>query len=327
MKKILFFLIIILTLPSIADAQRWKQYRRQIIGGAGVTNFLGDMGGGNDIGRDFIWDLDFAATRPSLLIGYRYQLNTYMFLRANLNWGILKADDQLTKQTQRRHRNLNFRTGFLELDALAEFYVIQNSRGNLYRLRGVRGRRGLAMDLYVFGGLGLMYFNPKAQYQGTWTALQPLGTEGQGQAGQDDKYSRLTFTIPYGIGVGKSIDRYWGINVEFTMRATFTDYIDDVSGNYYGRQNIYDAKIAEGLSVAEATQAAYLSDPNLTYLSEPNASFSFHDLGSDNARNEAIGNDIAVNQRGDASDKDAFMTGMVTISRKIVKRRRSRPKF
>jgi hypothetical protein len=326
MKKILFVLIIILTLPSIADAQRWKQYRRQVIGGAGVTNFLGDLGGGNDIGRDFVWDLDFAATRPSLLVGYRYQLNTFMFLRANLQWGILRSNDELTEEPFRSQRNLNFRTGFFEADLMAEFYIIQNARGNLYRLRGVRGRRGLKMDVYLFGGLGLMYFNPKAQDNaGTWTALQPLGTEGQGLPGEDDKYKRFTFTIPYGIGIGKSIDRYWGVNLEFSARATFSDYIDDVSGSYYGRQKLYDAKIAQGASDAEARRAAIFSDPNLTFNATDQRDLTIADSGFDNERNESRPHQIVI--RGDETDKDAYMTAMITVSRKIVKRRRSRPKF
>ena len=68
-KHTLVLLISIILLPSLADAQRWKRFRRQFIFGVGVTNFLGDLGGANQIGRDFIYDLDFAATRPSLLVG------------------------------------------------------------------------------------------------------------------------------------------------------------------------------------------------------------------------------------------------------------------
>lgn len=324
MKKIILIIICIWLLPDFADAQRWKQYRRQVIGGIGVTNFLGDLGGADDIGRDFIYDLDFVATRPSLLVGYRYQLNTFAFLRGNLQWGILTANDKNTKEDFRSYRNLHFRTGFFDLNGMLEFYLIQNARGNLYRLRGVRGRSGLKMDLYVFGGIGLMYFNPKAEYQGQWVALQPIGTEGQGLPGGPDKYRRITFTVPYGIGVGKSIDRYWSVNVEFTARMTFSDYIDDVSGNYYGREKLYNDNLKNGASEADALRAAYLSDPNIDYNS---SDLSIADLGADNLRNEAAGRDEQVSIRGDKSDNDAFMTGMITISRKIVKRRRSRPKF
>ena len=302
----------------MADAQRWKRYRRQFIVGAGVTNFLGDLGGANAIGRDFIYDLDLAATRPSILVGYRYQINNFFFVRGDVQWGILKGDDALTEEEFRNPRNLSFRSGFFEGNVLAEFYLIQNARGNLYNLRGVRGRRGLQMDLYLFGGLGFMYFNPKAEYQGQYVALQPIGTEGQGLDGEEEKYNRTTFTIPYGIGIGKSIDRYWSVGLELTMRFTFTDYIDDVSSDYYGRDNLYNAKIASGSSEAEARRAAFLSDPSTTLGGND---------GSESLVNDPNRNDLVGEQRGDPTDNDSFMTGMITVSRKIVKTRRSRPKF
>lgn len=305
-----------LLLPLFADAQRWKRYRRQLVVGAGVTNFLGDLGGGRDIGRDGIADLDLQATRPSILVGYRYQMNNFFFLRGNAQWGILRGDDKFAGDDIRRGRNLHFRSGFFEGNIMGEFYLIQNARGNLYRLRGVRGRSGFNMDLYVFGGIGFMYFNPKAEYQGQWTSLQPLGTEGQGLPGEKEKYSRTTFTVPYGIGLGKSLDRYWSVNVELTMRFVFTDYIDDVSGNYYGRDELRAAQLANGASQADAERVAALSDRNIYYST----------IG-DVSRYEE-GSQVEVGgQRGNPNDNDHFMTGMITISRKIIKRRRSRPKF
>ena len=194
--------------------------------------------------------------------------------------------------------------------------MVQNARSNLYNLRGVRGRSGLGLDVYLFGGIGLMYFNPKAEYQGEWIALQPLGTEGQGLPGQDDKYSRITFTIPYGIGIGKTIDRYWAINFELTMRQTFSDYIDDVSGEYYGREELRAARLAEGASQTEADRAAALSDRNIYFSTIADIS------GFEEGDPVEVGG-----QRGDSSDNDSFLTGMFTISRKIVQRRRSRSKF
>lgn len=322
-KSIIISLIFILMLPFFSEAQRWKRYRRQIVVGAGVTNFLGELGGGNDLGRDGPLDLDFAATRPSILVGYRYQLNSYFFLRGNIQWGILRGDDKFTEEPFRSGRNLHFRSGFFEANFMGEFYMVQNARSNLYNLRGVRGRSGLGLDVYVFGGLGLMYFNPKAEFNGQWFALQPLGTEGQGLQGQDKKYSRITFTLPYGIGIGKTLDRYWAFNVEFTMRQTFTDYLDDVSTTYYGRTNLYNAKIAAGSSDAEARRIAILSDPSTNLGGNDGQSRELNISGESGV----LRNDLVGQQRGDPSDKDSFMTLMFTVSRKIVKRRRSRSKF
>lgn len=308
-------LALFILLPSIADAQRWKRFRRQLTGGIGVTNFLGELGGGEDIGRAGPWDLDLAATRPSLTIGYRYQINSYFFLRSNLTWGILKGSDENAGDEARLGRNLSFRSAFADVNVMGEFYFIQNARGNLYRSRGVRGRNGLSLDIYAFAGIGLMYFNPKAEYNGQWVALQPLGTEGQGLPGQPVKYSRFTINVPYGIGIGKTIDRYWSFNVELIIRQTFSDYIDDVSGNYYGRENLRRDMSANGASAADIERAVALSDPNIYHTLDGYSYDSQPDMG---ATGEV---------RGNPDNNDSFMTGMVTLSRKIVKRRRSRSKF
>ena len=312
MRRIVVISFLVLWLiPQFAEAQRWRRFRKQLIGGVGVANFLGDLGGGNEEGRGGPLDLDLPATRPSLSFGFRYQLNDYVFLRTNLNWGILRGSDQYTDEPARRGRNLSFRSSFTELNVMGEFFIVQNAQGNLYRLRGVRGRNGLGLDIYAFAGIGVMYFNPKAEYQGRFIALQPLGTEGQGLPGEAEKYNRVTVTVPYGIGLGKSLDRYWSVNFEVTVRQTFTDYIDDVSGNYYGRDRLYQAKLAAGEPEAEARRTADLSDPNI---------YNF-------TNNTDVQPDMEGAVRGDSSDNDAFLTTMFTVSRKIVQRRRSRPKF
>lgn len=306
---LLFFLL----LPNLAEAQRWKRYRKQVIFGAGATNFLGELGGGNNIGQPGPLDLNLAATRPSLSIGYRYQLSNVFFFRSDLSWGILRGDDRYTEEPFRRGRNLRFRSGFFELSAVSELYILQNSRGSLYNLRGVRSRRSLEIDIYLFAGVGIMYFNPKGKYDGKWIPLQPLGTEGQGLPGEPKKYNRFTLTLPHGVGIGKTIDRFWSINIELNMRWTFTDYIDDVSTDYYGRDRLEQAKLANGASAGEAERAAYLSDPNIFY--------QIPEVGTPRS-NQLIGE-----KRGNPKDDDYFFTGMITVSRKIIRRNRVRPRF
>ena len=50
-KALLIVLTITLLIPSISDAQRWKRQRYEFSFGAGVSNFLGELGtkhgGGN----------------------------------------------------------------------------------------------------------------------------------------------------------------------------------------------------------------------------------------------------------------------------------------
>lgn len=311
MKKTFVILSVIFLLPFYTVAQKWKN--QQILFGAGVTNFFGDLGGGNSTGRPGPADLNMAATRPALFFGYRYEFNNVFKLRSNLTWGILSGDDKYTDEPYRNGRNLNFRSGIVELNLLGEFYLVKNKRSNLYRLRGVNNRGFYGIEAYLFGGIGVMYFNPKAKYDGKWVALQPIGTEGQGLEGEDDKYNRVTVTMPYGIGFQKVLSRFFTVGIEASMRMTFTDYIDDVSGTYYGRDNLMNAKLAAGASMAEAERAAHLSDPNIFH--------KIPEIGT--SRN----NQLVGEKRGDPSNNDSFVTVMFTLSKKIQTKRRSRAKF
>jgi hypothetical protein len=92
------------------------------------------------------------------------------------------------------------------------------------------GRRGYYnpdFKLYLFGGVAATYSNPKANYQGTWYALQPLQTEGQFQP-----YNRILFAIPAGLGFFFTFDRTNRFGFEAQYSFTFNDYLDDVSGTY-----------------------------------------------------------------------------------------------
>jgi hypothetical protein len=88
-----------------------------------------------------------------------------------------------------------------------------------------------------------------------------------------------------------------GIGVEFGIRKTFTDYIDDVSKTYYDKQAI---------SQANGTIAGFLSDPSL------NSSTPQTNLGS---------------QRGDAVDNDSYMFLMFSFHYKLRTGRSNFPVF
>ncbi|MBL7815832.1 MAG: hypothetical protein JNL70_12530 [Saprospiraceae bacterium] len=84
---------------------------------------------------------------------------------------------------------------------------------------------------YIFAGVAGFYFNPQVKVQGVLTDLQPLGTEGQLLNGGKG-YSRFALSIPAGAGFKIAINRRVNVGFEFGFRYAFTDYLDDVSGNY-----------------------------------------------------------------------------------------------
>jgi hypothetical protein len=289
-----------------AFTQSWRFLRHEVLFGAGATNFLGELGGADQIGTYFLKDLEFSMTRPVTTAGYRYIINKYMKVGGNLSFGILKGDDKLTKEPFRNNRNLHFRSPILELGIVYEYYPFKERTNTPYQLRGASGSSWL-FSPYLFTGISGLWFNPKAKYtDGKWYALQPLSTEGQGLPGGPKPYKRITVAIPVGIGVKYAFDKHWSMGFEISRRFVFTDYIDDVSGVYYD---------AAQLQAAKGDVAAYLSNPALSQFPE--------ELGG-----SATGcQTCAGQQRGNNTKNDAYMYAIFTVNYRFLKYRMHRPKF
>jgi len=304
MKKLYVLLFIALVLPGIVNAQRyksrWKAYRTEIHFGVGPSNFLGELGGADQIGTNYLKDLEINQTRLSLCGGLRYKLSPAMALNTKFTYGKVTGDDALTKEFFRNYRNLNFKTNIYELSTNFEFAFIKEQVGSRYRLKGVRGQRGFELSAYGFVGAGFFYFNPKGQNpeSGEWVDLRDLGTEGQGLSGSDrEQYSKFQFCIPVGIGVKYSFDRRWGIGLEYGIRKTFTDYIDDASKTYYDNTAISTENGALAAIMADKSDKGY---PYITAAGE---------------------------QRGDPRDKDSYMFAIISINYKLRTGRSSFPMF
>jgi len=304
MQRTLIILITILLFPVLTHAQKWKRNRVEYSFGIGATNFLGDLGGANQVGTNGLKDLEIRATRMGAVLGYRYQLGRDWFVRGNFNYVMVSGDDALTEEPARASRKLSFRSHLLELSGQIEYMLVRQKSGHLYRLRGVRGKSWFRFEVYVFGGVGGLWYNPQSRNpDGDWVSLKNLNTEGQGLPGGPKDYSGLTVVIPYGIGLrrnlgGSTRQGMWTLGLELSMRKTFSDYIDDVSDVYYGSDAITDAY---------GELAGYLSDPSGVYK-------DMNDFGE-------------PQQRGDKSDKDAYMMGIISLNYKIGRRRRNLPKF
>jgi hypothetical protein len=302
MKKLytLVFALLILA-PQFVDAQRykqrWKAYRSEVHIGAGATNFLGELGGADQIGTDYFKDLELNQTRLAISAGLRYKLTQMFALNTHLSYGKISGDDDLTKEFFRNYRNLNFKSNIYEINTNLEFSFIREQAGSRYRLKGVRGARAFEMSAYGFVGVGLFYFDPKGQIDGEWVKLRPLNTEGQGLSSTRKKYSNFQFAIPVGIGFKYSFDRRWGIGLEYGIRKTFTDYIDDASKTYYDNDELFLQNGA--LSAAMADK----SSKDFPYIT------------------------LAGEQRGDPRDKDAYMFAIISINYKLRTGRSAFPMF
>jgi hypothetical protein len=262
MRKITLVSLIILVSISVADAQRKKKrtsfsirkkpnYQYELVGSLGATNFLGELGGADQIGTNGLKDLELPLTRPAVGLSVRYKFMPSISGKLNLNYGVIRGDDQLTQEYFRHRRNLHVKSPIVELSFQAEFNFLREEKGHIYRIRGVRGLKRKEKALYVFLGGGGVYFNPQAKYtDGNWYNLQPLKTEGV-------SYSRITGVLLGGAGFRYAINKIWGIGVEMGLRKTFSDYLDDVSTGY-----------ASPASFNGDEKGIYFSNPNSTYHPE-----------------------------------------------------------
>ncbi|HOY38402.1 MAG TPA: DUF6089 family protein [Bacteroidales bacterium] len=296
MKKIFFLLIFSVFCSAVVNAQlgtSWKKIRHEIYFGAGPTNFLGELGGANQIGTHFLRDFEIKATRAVFGVGYRYKLAPDWAVKTGLWYGWLSGADSLTLQPDRHDRDLSFRSPVLEWTANIEYSIIKERYGHRYDLRRVKGKKNLP-NLYGFTGISAFYFNPKAKYtDGEWYALRPLGTEGQGLVPTREKYGYVAIAIPMGFGMNYMLDRNWGIGFEYGFRYTFSDYVDDVSTTYVD-PNLFEDPIAR-----------YFSDPTLgTWIGTG-----------------------PLQQRGDDHYTDCYMFLTINASYKLRPRQPGMPKF
>lgn len=235
--------------------RNWSLNKKEIIFGIGATQFLGDLGGRDMVGKDFSpVDLDLPSTGLGGMIGYRFRFHPYWATSSTINIGMLRGDDANTNEIIRNSRNLHFRSMVYEFQQRIECIILANEKfGARYNISGHSKRmKNRNEQVYLFTGIGVSYFNPKARYNGSWVALRPLSTEGQGLDGGPSKTAPVTATIPFGIGIRGGIGRMWRLGVEATYVKTFSDYIDDVHGEYY------DPAI---LAAQVGADAAYLSNP------------------------------------------------------------------
>ncbi len=300
MRKVIILLSII-ALTLNLNAQRWKGERHTLVGSVGMSHFMGDLGGGSKDAAHFfgIRDLDFGATRPAISVSYRYRIIETVAARAGFGWAILAADDALSGSSGRKNRNLHFKTNLFQFHLLGEYYFLKEKLNPRYSFSSLHSIRNFSA--YVFTGVSVNMFNPKAELDGTWHELQPLGTEGQGIAGNPSPYSKIAIGWPLGLGVKYSLTRKLAIGLEISNTYTTSDYIDDASDKYFDNNLI---------AQNNGPIAAQLADRHL------------YNYDGTTTRYES-----GTEHRGNPKYNDAFILTQITVTYKLKKDNRGLPKF
>jgi hypothetical protein len=226
MMRIRIVVLLIVTIaPLYAEAQSFYAIRRNrnlLVGlGSGTANYYGEM----------VNPGEFGILKPNITVSAEYYWTDRISSRAQLTWFQFSGDDAKADD-DREERNLSFTSSNIELSAIG---II-----NLTPL-GTRFYQRPKINLHAFLGIGLLYFNPKTEYNGEKVALAPLETEGV-------KYSRLQPVIPVGLGARIKIDPFFNVLIEGGYRVTFTDYLDDVSIKRYPDPATLKSDLSRALS-------------------------------------------------------------------------------
>lgn len=188
-----------------------------------IATEIGFYGGGSYYIGEINPKKHFIYSQPAFGLIYRYNFSTRHSFRATGFYGNIYGDDINATDLRQVNRNLSFRSKILEL---AVGYEIDFFK---YRINDMK----YGISPYFFYQLAYTRMNPVTDYNGNEIALQPLGTEGQGTAITNKRnYSLNQITIPLGIGLKVNIRKRLAVSFEYGIRKTFTDYLDDVSGNY-----------------------------------------------------------------------------------------------
>lgn len=181
----------------------------------GASNYLGDLSSNSS--KIYLQDSHLSGG-----VFGRLNLGAMFSLKLGFNYGRISGTDQNATNPAIRERNLDFRTNIYEGALTAEWNILGYDPYNYYR----------TFSPYLFAGVAVYNFDPRTTYQGATVALQPLGTEGQGILGFEAPYQLTQIAIPVGVGFKFALNDLWNVGLEFGIRKTFTDYLDDVSTSY-----------------------------------------------------------------------------------------------
>ena len=249
--------------PFVAAAQEWELGLQ-----GGASGYMGDLNPENPLAFN-----DWSA---GLFV--KYNLDDTWGIRGNFAYANTKASDLDSKVQQRHDRGLGFFGPVMEASLLVDF--------NFFKWLPQRGR--VIYTPYIFAGIGGIVFEPKwydrADPSVPEIKLRDYMTEGVA-------YDNRAISIPFGAGFKYNLRGPFSIGVELGYRLALTDYLDDVSGDYFDLGNFGKPGYPPNPGIPQ---------PQWEQVANPSGA--------------------PVNsQRGDGRPFDSFMTVGITLSYTIFK--------
>ncbi len=232
-----------------------------------------------------------ALNRPKFSGGAYFlkQFGNYIGLKVSANYARLGYSDVYSNNEVQKRRNLSFNTNVWEFAVSGQF--------NFFKF--YPGIEGFTYTPYVSLGAGVFSYDPYAYLNGQKYYLRPLGTEGQGSAAYPNRkpYGTMAVCIPIAVGFKYNVNESMNLFAEVGYRFTTTDYLDDVSTTY--------------------APDAFVASPN----GQPSAAALLSD------RSYETGTPIGIKgrQRGNSSQKDAYVIAQIGVSFNISSYRCPKP--
>ncbi len=189
---------ILLLLSAALVSTPLRAQRSEIGFGIGMFNYTGDLSRAYRLEN----------SRPAATAFYRSNLSHVISFKAAFTGGKLGASDRHPIDPFAGQRNASFDIFVMEASTVMEYHFL-NWREH---------KRFVRFTPYLFGGLGLFGIS--------------------GNNNKRSEYSNIQAAVPFGGGVKYIVNPKWYLALEFGIRKTFFDYLDDISyGN--GRNKDY----------------------------------------------------------------------------------------
>ena len=257
----LFFCLLFITIGSTGLAAQGLELG--VKGGAAV--YSGDLSPA-EFGL-FFEDVNFAGGAY-----LRYRPTARFGVRVDGTFGRLSAEREISAPTGIGGESVvisrNFRTQFSEFGAALEYDLFYfGDYDNNYTA------------FYLYGGVGVLSYNPQGELNGELIDLQPLRTEGQGLDPTNPNYAATPYELTRAVGIfgGGIRTRIGGrvvIGLEMGTRFTGTDYLDDVGDT--------SVRYLDVISGPGGAQAGQFSNPAVTSPNEIDPDFTYRRGGEFN---------------------------------------------
>ena len=212
MYKITVIVLSGLLFTSGLKAQNWE-------GGTflGASNYRGEM-------APYVVPSE---SHPALGVFVKRNLSQFFSFNLSIKQGEISGSDQNYDQLAKR--NLSFESRITEIASTVEF--------NFFPF--LKGLKPDQFTPFVYSGLALFRFNPKTTLNNKTLALDKFNTEGQGLSSEyPNDYSLFQPSVPIGGGIKLQLNRRLNLTFKLGYRATFTDFIDDVSTTYPSKDKL-----------------------------------------------------------------------------------------